>query len=607
MRAIAARYCAATSKPLDPTPLCHQLSVGLPPNRQFASVTVWGLAAAMPFEEIERIEDAVSSAGTYPPAIGYMVAEDLPQLLWLAFKTLAFRDSGLSLPDAALMTVPPEWSLLPGHGVNTIGLVHPTAETVASTVTDLLIILAHGRSYEALISNRDEARIMLCSAPDTDLGVGPSCPGNAPRCHLGNACFRDAMWDNHKRFHAGQLRARCVFLDTCHGFRLGATPDVRAGGSLAVSCLNGWATAVVASRYEHEGTPLHCCEALAYWKANCSLGLLLARLSPPGVRLFSLIGDPTQRRLAGLGVGHAGAAATVAGVAVADPRDMILLLTPQAPSPDYYHASAPGTALGAARRLVHVENDDGAAYTAYLLSDARLCGSPLVRLVPAAPVGRMRQRWRPSLMTIEHSRLFAATLLDVTARPGGDPSWDAMFQAHQERYPCAHWTGLVNEDAVAWREDALARTGSCFACGLPLLRRRGVLVLKQEPTLGCRWRSDCCPACAGVYHGPEDGLLTFTAPTQCGPTEPVTVRITAAPPRCIAWVGVFDEEHPYLAEPPPPEARFPSPASFEWIGAPIEIPGPAFRLAGCYSVRIYCWDLATHTVAVASRRVNCVG
>jgi hypothetical protein len=270
-------------------------------NASVHSVLIWGCAADFPLTVLARLEWALegwrrgATVATPAPIISYMVAEDEIQLLWLAAKTLLWMACDPRWPDL-YYDVKNGPCLLRSFESETLAIAGQPERL--HDPADLLMLYGHGRSFESALLRMPGRNVTLCTQP---------APGSRLRCSTGRGdCFREAMLDGHERFYPRGLRARIVAMTTCSGFRLGES-DVTTGSGVALRCLDGWASGVVASRYEDLLRETDWLLVLAAWKAGCSLGEILRLLNPDGFPHFSLIGDPTQRGLTGRRPGYASA------------------------------------------------------------------------------------------------------------------------------------------------------------------------------------------------------------------------------------------------------------------------------------------------------------
>ena len=510
-------------------------------ERPPGSIAIWSLADELTFKRIEELEERLLpgkwvDAGC-APALGYMAGEDLPQLLWLVFKSLYFSAARPALPDAVLLADKAWKHHLPSRDGHTISAAQDEPELVFQPI-DALMFLGHGRSFDAHLQKKsgqqesdqanDDTRqrtFTLCSRPHhwpPPRGLaGSESPARAV-CHLVDRCFRehDPRTMPHDRRSITELQARFLFLNSCASWRL--TGELAPASNLAIRALDSWCCGFMGSRYEKTELGERMYLALAAWKAGRSLGEILKLLSPGRVQLYSLLGDPELKRLAPPDPGYEqrepGWDPDVRWHcwSFTNLREGVISVSMQ-------ESIDPNTKLIDSRRttmaplLGTLNTDSGTLAFFYfdecpsdLIPAQRLSLFPIPvepeaegrRVVPQFTDPADRRCLLGNLLGLEipqddrSERAIEDLLINVgrqvqrsygpVAKDGSGPVPDDGLvwrpqdpdQFHrQEQFSYAYWPGPVQEEGLEWdRQGPYQLSGPCFSCGLPTTMKREVLV-----------------------------------------------------------------------------------------------------------------------------------
>ena len=587
-------------------------------KRPPSSVTLWGVASRWTFQKIEDYEESLLrpdwiEAGQ-SPALGYMVAEDADQLLWLVYKTLYYRRLRPSLPDFLLMADQGARLTFGTRGNRTIVAPYDNPDLIRQPL-DLAMVMAHGKSFDAFLQKTDHRTLTLCSRP-TATGV-PARTENPPDelavCHVCAApderCFRDddPRTPYHERLFISELQARILVISACASWRLHG--ELAAGCNLAIRSLDSCCTAYIGSRYEIEWESQNAYLVLAAWKAGFSLGEILRLLSPGRIQLFSLIGDPEQRRMRGIDPGCS-APLRRGGFWELNQISEGLFSLPKVDG-----GSVPlrvettdrtPVVLGYAVPLqAPHEYDRGHAF--FGVSGPEVVRSSPLRLRPDSPPPEP-----PWVSTdrfpqfADQQRLFAELLgLDAKAAYEDQPSVEAVYQfvidsarKIQETYgpKPGYWPGPFRRSHLeCWRTvDGPVLRGHCFACGLPTMHRT---VLVQpfsapwrgapfSPGVACEERF--CPKCYQISHLPAGEPFEFDVDPVLRVKKPFTIRVRRAPRGPgVSWPAAYAIERPYVGHNP---GQFPLPQrdvpdGYAWV-FPQGLAEPGLHFVRLYYCRV---------------------
>ena len=269
---IACRYCQLRGRAVRAIATPEDLGRWLLSLRgaQPRSLTIWGMARDFAFPLVEAVETTIH--GSYFPAgfpcLGYMVAEDARQLLWLAFKTLLlWHVQPMSWPDGLLAKGDDErFQFLPDRPGRTRRLEHGDLGTLRDTF-DYLGLSLHGRGYDAQFSRGAHHPTTICTQRVGQLKGTAAVEILGPQCALENVCFREEECGNHEKVPAWELRARVIFMNSCASWRIGDS-DTNYSATVALRALDGYCTAYVGSRYEKPDDPRDDYRVLGAWKAG---------------------------------------------------------------------------------------------------------------------------------------------------------------------------------------------------------------------------------------------------------------------------------------------------------------------------------------------------
>jgi hypothetical protein len=598
-----------------------------------SSITLWGEADKWTFENVEECErhllkkEWVESGSA--PSLGFMAGEDPHQLLWLVYKTLFYQHLRPALPDFLLFTEKKVRRAFESSD-HTIVAPHDNPELIRQPL-DLALVMAHGKSFDAHLQKSVSRTLTLCSRPSQAIN---SYEDQQPAlCHCSDVCFRDndPRTTPHERFLVSELESRVFLLNSCASWRLRG--ELPASSNLAVRALDSCCTAYIGSRYEVEGFTRDCYLAFAAWKAGFSLGQILRLLSPDRLQLYSLIGDPEQRRLLGADVGcfqpvRLGGmnwrAEIRQGVfAIDDAYGSVRFRAEKAGSPQDAGAFVGYTvSLNAPRAYSN-------HYSFYVVDRPELVASGQLLLRPNPPrPEESEQAWSAVNQysgLSDQSRVFSALL--------GDDHIDthSEFATLQEKHKFVldnarrvqrsygaepgYWPGPFQRDLLEWRQSAGPfHRGTCFSCGLPTMEREVLIQPKSDPRRGQKFSKQyavkCleryCQRCYQIAHLPfgKEDELEFDVVREISVNTTFSITLRKAPhDEGVFWVAVFAIEQPSEGHVP---AVFPAPRMTpKREGTPWTIEGGLNR-PGLHFVRLYFCRLADLTLYGVSSLIRCI-
>ena len=453
------------------------------------SITVWGIAPDFAFPLIEAFETTIH-ASYFPagsPCLGYMVAEDSRQLLWLALKTLLlWHVQPMSWPDGMLAKGDDDrFQFLPERPGRTRRLAHGDVATLRDTF-DYLGLALHGRGYDAQSSRSSHHPSTICTQRGGQLKTTSAVAILGPQCSLKNVCFREEEFGDHEKVPIWDLRARVLFINSCASWRVGDS-DTNYSAALAIRALDGFCTAYVGSRYEKPDDPRDDYRVMGAWKAGLPIGAAVRFASSAvagsdgRLHLFSLVGDPEQMRLQGADNGCDAAGWDGAGalhlkgvreatVAISSPAGST------APRPETYRVkelgewalwlrdvAVPGYRTFGLYLLELPTGPDGSDMT-LLPTSGDMTLAPWASAADGNPADAGDR--------VAAGKWVTARLLEVA---GGARNYADFARGTWQAYAEHYWPGPVAQygepqDGPQWGQSDYRLEGNCPGCGLATMR-----------------------------------------------------------------------------------------------------------------------------------------
>ena len=600
------------------------------------SIVLWGLASDFAFSLVEAFERTIHTSCLPPgcPCLGYMVAEDARQLLWLAFKTLLFwRVPPMSWPDGLTAKGDDDaFQFLPDRPGKTRRVASGDLTALRDTF-DYLGLALHGRGYDAQFSRRFDRPSTICTQRVGQI-PGSGAPGTAPvlgpRCSIENVCFRGEEFPTHEKVPVWELRTRVLFVNSCASWRIGDS-DANYSAALAFRALDGFCTGYIGSRYEKPDDPRDDYRVLGAWKAGLPVGAAVRFASSAAagadspLHLFSLLGDPEQTRLQGADPGHDTARWDGAGgLHVGGAREATVAVA----------ARGRGGGRGGPYRVA------GTGQWAVWLGDPAVAGYRSVSLylleLPAGPDGS-DLTLVPDLTggasgaaaefdataggdAAAQGRWMTAKLLEV---PVGARGYEDLARGTWRAYGRQYWPGPVAQygdphSGPQWGQSAYALEGECPGCGLATMRtatpvaacapdgRGGTVATGHEVV------DVFCPRCYQIGFFPAaparldmPGMeVVGAADGRIGRHEELVVQVrfpdTAA--EGAVWIAVAPSERHVEALPPLPE---PQPLWSDRRRETFRLRA-ACLLPGIHHVRAYFCRASDYALSAAGRMIHVV-
>lgn len=517
---VAYRYCLLRERTIliadDPEDLKRKISERRERGVCATSICLWGVAQDFSFDLVEKFEETIHTLNPVP-FLAYMVAEDARQLMWLAFKTLVLEHVAPKWPDGFLRESFQYVQDRPGE------ICRIDSDDTGRTLKtlrkefDYLGMALHGRGYEASLSRKPAAPATFCTQRvgqlrnDTDRSIVLG-----PRCSLEETCFQDDKYGKelHEKMHVWKLHARALFMNSCASWRIGDS-DTNYSAALAIRALDGFCTAYIGSRYEKPDDPLLDYKIMAAWKADLTIGeaVRFANPDPGRLQLFSLLGDPEQKRLQGVDTGYDSIDTSRRGLLkVKGVRGATIAVKLKDPIESYYGireddppSRKPWVAYGLGRV---------GKFAIYLLEipDGRHKGD--LTLVHADPKGE--PDFCPSALPADVSKWVTTKLLKVadTARGYRDFARGTWHAYGKEYWPGPVKQHEATEDGPVWHENDYKLWGHCPGCQLPTMRTTSRVeacfpsMVGSGGTVSWKVVDVFCPRCYQVGYFPtEDYFL----------------------------------------------------------------------------------------------------
>lgn len=599
---IAAAYCEMRGIELgrvgEPEALTRWLHGRL---RRPSSIAIWGVAKDFTFELVEACEAAIQRAyrdARRGPCLGYMVAADARQLLWLAFKTLVLWRAPVRWPDGFLGREDDEPVLCERPGCTRV--VNRSDIEALSNAFDYLGLSLHGRGYEASLSRAPTGAVTICTHGSAAIDEATGTP-LGPRCFLTQECFREEEYgERHQKVPINTLRARILFINSCASWRIGDA-ETRYSASLALRALDSLCTGYIGSRYEKPDDPRDDYRVLGAWKAGVTVGAAVkfaseaaAAAGKPPLELFSLVGDPEQARLQGRDATCRAARFGKEWAEIDGVRDgTIAVRTAQcaADASQTYRSEESGEW---AVWLGDVERGESGGMSLYLFESARNGSWDRDVTLRRWPVAKQHGVVPPDADT---GKWVTGKLLDTQWATG---DYAALALGTWQAYGREYWPGPVaqygdGEEGPCWGRSQYRVEGRCPGCGLETMRTTTPVSWRHPGSAGSGMVvvDVFCPRCYQVGFFPTEpkalqmpcAVLPEVRQGMMGCDEELVVsaRFPQGEDEGALWIAVTPSERHVAALDPLP---MPSPLWSNKQGEVFRVPGGCL-LPGIHHVRTY--------------------
>lgn len=637
VRRIAHTYCRLRGRKARAVGSPEELGRWL--NRRGASkpssIVLWGLAPDFAFPLVEAFERTIHES--YLPAgcpcLGYMVAEDSRQLLWLAFKTLLFwHVRPTSWPDGLTAKGDDDaFQFLPNRPGRTRRVANGDLTELRGTF-DYLGLALHGRGYDAQFSRRFDRPSTICTQRVGQIHENRGAETAAilgPRCSLKDVCFRGEEFPAHEKVPIWELRTRVLFVNSCASWRIGDS-DTNYSAALAFRALDGFCTAYMGSRYEKPDDPRDDYRVIGAWKAGLPIGAAArfassAAAGPDSpLHLFSLVGDPEQARLQGADRGHEAARWDEAGgLHIHGAREATVAIATSRRGGTYRVAgtgqwavwlgdvAVPGYRSLSLYLLEFPAGPDGNDLT--LLPDAV---GMTTRLYATAARRGGAIRGDP----LAEGRWVTAKLLEV---PVDAQSPEELARGTWRAYAEHYWPGPVAQygdpqSGPQWGQSAYSLEGECPGCGLQTMRTATPVVACVPDKLGGTVSTVgevvdvFCPRCYQIgffpiaparLDMPRMEVVSAVDGRMGRASELVVeVRFPDTETEGAVWIAVAPSERHVETLPCLPE---PEPLWSDKRQEAFRLRGPCL-LPGIHHVRAYFCRTSDYALSAAGRMVHVV-
>lgn len=600
LASIARQYCIARNRPLSSLTGLEDLDRFLVSREAEAveSIVIWGLAATFPLALVDEIEFQVAEKSLSTGQrriVSFMAAENISELLFLAFKSLlAFYSSAPVPRDALFDAVSGHDSPILPDDPHTIGIAQDQAEALTNERVGFLSVLAHGRPYEFAAGLFHGQDATVCFRRP---GVTRSPSELGPICSGGVCCYRDGMCPRHHRIPIGSLRADIIFINSCGSFRLG-DGDTEQSQGLTVRANDSPCAGYISSRYTHEGGRDMNLKALAAWQSGCTLAAIVRLISPPKVPLYSLLGDPELRRRA--------VTERLARLPMTEDTTPPFIETFHQTfirAADVDPESLPFQRTDGSRGCLERIGKTASGEGLFQVTTPSLSATP-----PLQPVTMAEQELTACLLKLPDE------LLSLENSSANFAS--AAAEAVQKSYRLRSWpVAVIDHDATRnFRSTTMSGSldvkGRCFGCGLRTLQSNWLVeridYTRQEHRV---FEEDLiekvCPKCFRISCSTGSAELTIECQSRValGASLAVDVQLNE-PANGTLWVATYYSE----------SSLYPKPATREWVPpAPAVINGsgcrfllPGLNEPGIAYIRAYFISHGDFSLAAASRQLHVV-